>query len=333
MTDNTVKSEVPLELPEDDNPLQTVSRRKTIYRPGVDNEFVVETPGGDVRGFFHFKAARLIQMSAREQETEKGKSLVVSQAIIIDDPLVGILDEDGNRRIHPMFADPRYANWANSDRPKRVNGQQWVQPDNAGMLKEYGNYLRENCGFRVDLNPRPRPGSDRKTTDLLRALPINRDQSDPTSYGVQLSAFEVTTNPDYAPGFTDFFSGVTEQQQRWESAVKLEDPEARKEFFRQIVANIHYLGGVYHDNSAWWARPVDVGMIEIDGHQLPLYSSHGQEITDDVFSGLYTSTTSPSGSSEGAGASTGGSSFDAMAADFAAAEAEAMAEENKTASV
>lgn len=277
-----------LPLPEREGATQYASR-KTLYQAGGHlNTYPVTIDGEEMTGYVTFTAARLISVAARVQQSSRGKALVVTQGIIIDDPEVGLLKGDV-RVPHPFFGEPRYAAWARSERPKRINAQQWVQPENKGLVIEYVNHLRNEHGFSIISNPSRPEGSQRRTKDLFVARPTNgREVQSPRDYGVKLDAFEVSVNPDYEQGFKSFYVGLENQRERWEAAVAMTDEDERKQYLETISQNIHFLGGVYRDEDqrTWWARPVDVGMVVVAGTDFPLYQQRGAELSDDLFAEL-----------------------------------------------
>lgn len=286
----TVPDVEPLELPEREG-TTSFNSRKTLYVAGEVNEFTYTSDGEEHEGYITFDAARLISAQARVQVLTRGKNkgkkaLVVSQGIVIDNPVIGRV-ENGELVPHPLHREPRYAAWQNSNRPKRINAQQWVQAENYQLVKDYANFLHQECGFSLVRKPTQPEGSQRKTKDLFVARPSNgRDITDRTEYGVKLDAFEVSVNPDYPQGFKSFVNGLNEQMIRWEAAVQEEKEDLRTQMLENIAQNIHFLGGVYRDEEqhTWWARPVDVGMVVIDGTELPLYHVRGSELDDDLFS-------------------------------------------------
>lgn len=278
-----------LPLPERD--IAQISSRKKLYEAGKVNTFTFEEDGQEHLGYIVFPQARLISVTGRVQATREGnKALVVTQGIIIDEPEIGVIEDDV-RIPHDMITQDRYASWRDERRPKRVNAQQWVQKENRELVRDYVNYLHNEHGFSVIQNPAKREGSQRKTQDLFVARPSGgRDPAttDRNNYGVPLDSFEISVNPDYEAGFNSFAQGIEEQRARWEAAVQMEDDDLRKAHLEQIAQNIHFLGGVYRDEDTktWWARPVDVGMVIIDGKEFALYQQRGSELTDDLFSEL-----------------------------------------------
>jgi len=286
-----------LPLPEREGANQ-FSSRKTLYRSGnALNTFATTIDGEELTGYVTFSAARLISVAARVQQSSRGKALVVTQGLIIDDPEVGLLKGDA-RVPHPFFSEPRYAAWARSERPKRINAQQWVQPENKGLVIDYVNTLREQHGFSIVQNPSRPEGSQRRTKDLFVARPTNgREVKSPRDYGVKLDGFEISVNPDYEQGFNSFYAGLEEQRERWESAVAMTDEDERRQYLEGISQNIHFLGGVYRDEDqrTWWARPVDVGMVVVEGTDFPLYQQRGAELSEDLFGEL--NDTGPTGAS------------------------------------
>lgn len=282
-TDNT---EV-LELLEPDS--ETGSGRRQTYVPGEVNTFTHTTPDGDeLTGYITFEAARVIRLAARVQMAKRGKMLVVTQGIVVDSPEIGVII-DGQQIPHPLFNEPRYANWAADSRPKRLNAQQWVLAENRDKVQAYADALQER-GFSVIVNPSNQAGSQRRTTDLFRLQPSTPySPADPTNYGVPVDAFEVNVNPSYESGFSDFLTGVEEQRQRWEQAAKLDGAE-RQVYLKEISRNVHFLSGIYHADAqkTWWARPIDVSSVTLGGTAYPLYNLGGAKLDASVFDVLDT---------------------------------------------
>jgi len=295
MSDTDEMQGIALELPERE--ITQIASRKTTYEVGKVNVFPFDLDGEEKTGYFRFERARLIAVTGRVQQTRNTKALVVTQGIIIDNPEIGMLGEGDTLVPHPMHTDPRYAAWQASQRPKRINAQQWVQPQNRDLVMEYVNYLHDKHDFSITQRPSRREGSQRKTEDLFVARPSNGrnlPQDDRSNYGVALNAFEVSVNPDYEQGFKDFVSGLEEQRMRWEGAFEIEDEDLRRQALEQIAQNIHFLGGVYRDEEArtWWARPVDVGMVNItdpenrENRDWALYQQRGTKLNEGLFSQL-----------------------------------------------
>lgn len=294
MTDEGVNVDT-LPLPERE--ITQLVSRKQLYHANQVNTFTFTEDGEEKLGYFQFKRARLISVTGRVQPTQRSRALVVTQGIIIDQPEIGVFDGD-TRVPHPLHTDPRYQAWQASQRPKRINAQQWVQKENKDLVQEYVNYLHREHGFSVIQRPQKREGSQRKTQDLFVARPSNgrdlENENDRSNYGVPLNSFEISVNPDYEQGFNSFAEGLEEQRMRWEAAFEIEDDDLRNSHLEQIAQNIHFLGGVYRDEDArtWWARPVDVGMVSITDPQSnedrdwPLYQQRGTELTEDLFSAL-----------------------------------------------
>lgn len=277
-----------LSLPQRD--IATINSRKKLYVAGEVNTFTFTHDGQEREGYFTFERARLISVTGRVQPTQRDKALVVTQGIVIDNPDIGVI-EDGVRIPHDMITQDRYKSWRDDRRPKRINAQQWVQKENRELVMEYVNYLHNEHGFSIIQNPAKREGSQRKTQDLFVARPSDgRDpnSTDRSNYGVALDAFEISVNPDYEQGFNSFTEGIEEQRARWEAAAAMEDKEIQQKQLEQIAQNIHFLGGVFRDedNKSWWARPVDVGMVVLDGKEFALYQQRGSELTEDLFSDL-----------------------------------------------
>lgn len=295
MPENDHNQGIALELPERE--IATIASRKHLYEANKLNTFTFEVDGEEQTGYFRFPRARLIAVTGRVQPTRNSRALVITQGIIIDDPEIGLVADGDTLVPHPMHSDPRYSAWQSSNRPKRINAQQWVQAENRDLVMDYVNYLHGFHGFSVTQRPAKREGSQRKTEDLFVARPSNgRDLEgdDRTNYGVHLNAFEISVNPDYEQGFKNFVSGLEEQRMRWESAFEIEDEALRKQALEQIAQNIHFLGGVYRDDEArtWWARPVDVGMVNItnpltgEANDWALYKQRGSELSENLFSAL-----------------------------------------------
>lgn len=275
-----------LELPELDA-ASLGSNRRITFRAGEVNTFVHTDPdGNDHEGYFTFASVRVIRVAARVQVAKRGKMLVINQSMIADGPEIGLI-VDGQQVPHPLFTEPRYAAWMDSDRPKRINAQQWVLPANRDKVLAYAEALQAEFGFRVNTRPANR-SQQRQTEDLFVAQPVRPlDRSNPTTHGVKVDAFEVTSNPTYEVGFTDFLSGLEDQRTRWERALNMEGSD-RETYLREISRNAHYLGGVYHDDvqKTWWARPTDVSSVTLGGTEFPLYSVAGDTLTEDLFSVL-----------------------------------------------
>lgn len=259
--------------------------RKTFYRANELNTFTFTQDGETREGYLTFSSARLIRLAVRPQKTRSRQAFVVSQSIIIDDPEIGELKGD-TKIPHDLFREERYKAWREDEMtPFRVNAQQWVQGQNYDLIMAYAEHLQANHDFVVVEEPETPEGSQRKTQDLLVARPRNSGQiTNHRDRGVHLDGFEVSVNPDYEAGFNDFFTGLSEQQQRWESAVELE-AEQQYQALQSLRQNWHYLGGVYHDNNSrtWWARPVDVGLVVVDGAELPLYRRQGAQVRAELF--------------------------------------------------
>lgn len=306
---------IALELPERE--ITQIASRKHTYEAGKINAFPFELDGEEMTGYFRFERARLIAVTGRVQPTRNTRALVVTQGIIIDNPEVGMIGEGDTLIPHPMHTDSRYTAWQVSQRPKRVNAQQWVQAQNRQLVMDYVNYLHNKHEFSITQRPSKREGSQRKTEDLFVARPSNgRDLEgdDRTNYGVPLNSFEISVNPDYEQGFKSFVDGLEEQRMRWTGAFDIEDDDLRRQALEQIAQNIHFLGGVYRDEEAktWWARPVDVGMVNIthpdsgEARDWALYQQRGSELDEDLFGAL----DEPAPAM--AGAQTGGMSVDSL---------------------
>lgn len=287
-----------LELP---TSVVSSSSRRRLYLPGRDeqtgeliyNEFdIIDDDGATHTGVFAAEAVRVIRVTARPQwsQTRKALMIVVTQSMVVDGLFVGIKLDDHHVAPHPMLSDPRYARWARDvSRPKRIQAQQWVTAENFTLVMAYANALRDHHDFRLIKNPTNREGSARQTTDIFAASPATPSRGDRLhEYGVKLDAFEVTTNPNYQEGFKDFYTGLTEQQQRWENAFTLEGEERKLEL-QQVARNIHFISGLYRQDGAreWWARPVDVSSVRIGGETYALYNRNQDRLTEDDFALLF----------------------------------------------
>lgn len=280
-----------LDLPEAEN-TPTTRSRKTIYRTGQTNTFTFTRDGEELEGYLTFDAARLISLACRVQVAKGRKSLVVTQGIVLDGLEVGTIDENDVRIPHDLFTEPRYAAWRNSNRPKRVNASQWVQAENYPLVRALAKHLQDEHNWSIIERPEKRKDSNRTTQDLFVARPPRVPQNETQNYGVKLDAFEVSVNPEYiekGPGFSSFVEGLDEQRDRWEGAFKPMPAEHREQLLKKIAENIHFVGGVYRDEKAksTWARPIDVGMVALDGQEFPLYQQRSSELSDDLFAELF----------------------------------------------
>jgi len=281
-------------------PRRTNQSPKQIFEPNKLNLFPYEEDGKTYEGFVRFSKARLIGVTAREQEDNKGKPhLVVTMNILLNEPEVGIVNDDDTVEMHALVSDSRYDEWQDPNLPKRVNAQQWVQATNTKLVLELVNFLYHKYGWSIQRDLKKRPNSQRKTTDLFVARPSNgrgmSNEERNERYGVPLTSFEVSVNPNYEPGFKNFLEGVESIRSRWEGLRHIEDEALLAEALEIFSQHFHFIGGIYYDNEQkrWWARPVDVGAVEVEdpegGSQpitFPMYEQRGEELTEDVFADL-----------------------------------------------
>lgn len=276
---------------------QVTPNRKSLYRPGVENRTLVNIEGTETPTFTSFDRARLIRLSARPQEAgsqAKGtlrKMIVVSMGIILDGLDVSKL-EGGENVPHPLLSDPRFENFKSL--PHRINAQQWMEVDDLPHVVNLANHLRNANSFRIQLKPDLPKNSNRKTRDLFVARPLHSmDPNNPTDFGVELDSFEVSVNPEYPQGFSSFYEGLTEQQERWVDVINEEDEDLRKQYEENLSQNMHFVGGAFFDekNSQWWPRPVDIGIVGVNGQNFPLYPVTGDNLdADDLLSEIMSET-------------------------------------------
>lgn len=277
----------PLPLPRARDEANNPSRR-TEYAAGVTNSNIVTIDGQERTVYTHFDSARLIRLAARAQTAGQGsgdvrKMIVVSMGIILDGLQVSILEDD-QLVPHPLLSDPRFEKYKTL--PHRVNAQQWMEVRDLPHVVKLSNFLKQNKQFRIQKNPPPPQNSRRKTRDLFQVRPFrtpNRDN--PTNYGTEIDAFEVSVNLDYPQGFKSFYQGLTEQMNRWLDVVKEEDKDTRAQMEETLNTNMHFVGGAYFDDKQqeWWPRPVDIGILTIDNQPFPLYPVMGDDLdTDDL---------------------------------------------------
>lgn len=296
MSDTTQTAEV-LDLHVPDYSARSRRPRKTMYRANQRNVVTIDVSGIDaemrdklqldesiteVNSYVEFSSARLIGASYREQKTNSNRDmLVVNVGIVLDGLGVGLIDEDGNRHPHPLLSEPRYARYRNL--PHRVNAQQWMARDQVKRFDALANHLYDNHNFRIIEEPRNPEDSQRQTTDVAQVRPLQPiDPDNPKDYGAPVNGFEVSVNTNYAEGFRSFYEGLTEQQQRIESAFSEEDEELRAQKVQALneARNVHFVGGAYFnkDRSQWFARVVDVGIIIVDGNTFPFYPVRGNKL-------------------------------------------------------
>jgi len=265
-------------------------QRKTVYVAGEYNTFTFEDDDNEQkRGYLRFDAARLIRLSARPQPKNDGAMrIIVRMEIVLDGLDVGLVDDDGNYVPHPLVSEPRYVQWQDEvNRPKRVRAQQWVQKESYADVVEFANYLRKNHRFsiRKDREGLANPENSQRTThDLFQVTPITGRRVAVNDWGVKLDAFEVSINPSYiekGPGFSSFYQGLTEQQNRIEEALEM-PAEEREQRLIDINNTLHYVGGVHFgDDGNEYARSIDVGMVELDELEFAFYDRTGEELDED----------------------------------------------------
>lgn len=276
------------------------ARLRYLFKAGQDNTFEFTAPDGSTRtGYITFGGVRLTRFAVRRQVTGISSSnpetrLSCRMGQVFDDEEIGEIDADGNKVPHPLYrynlSDDEaktnliaalYAHWQHRigpdprggavplisklSGPHRGSANQWVTLNNSEMVVEVLNFLA-SIGWTV--LPNPPQQRNRDTRDDVVAFPPASE--DITNTGVRLSSFQVLVNPNYTDedgqlvGFSNFYSGVTEQQRRLDEVAASEDVATRQQLLEALVPNVRFLSGVYMTQGAYQPRAMDVGAFDLD---------------------------------------------------------------------